>query len=65
MAQKFYQNYPIGEMHHNAKLCNDKVRVIRYMHLTWGVRIAHLSALFGVDRRTIRRAITREHWTHI
>lgn len=53
-----------GEKHHQAKLNNDKVRLIRQLRLE-GVSVAEMSRRLGVTANTVSRVIHKKSWTHV
>ncbi len=53
-----------GERHGIAKLNEAAVRQLRALHAT-GVRVTSLARMFGVSRRAIDFAVSRETWGHV
>ena len=56
---------PVGESNGGSKLTDIKVSAARAAHKDGGMSYAELGRYYGVSRRTMRRAITRETWSHI
>lgn len=50
---------PVKEMHHMAKLTNEDIRYIRFMHKS-GIRGADIARKFGVSRSHISRIVNLE-----
>jgi len=54
-----------GEGHKNAKLTDALVREIRRRYADGGVSHQALATLYGVSRKAVGRAVSREGWRHV
>lgn len=54
-----------GEGHHQAKLTEEQVRIIRRLSAQGGVSYAALGRRFGVSDVAIRLIVRRETWQHV
>jgi group I intron endonuclease len=54
-----------GSEHHNSKLSESQVRLIRKKYSPRTYSLSKLSKEFSVDRKTILRILQRKTWTHI
>jgi hypothetical protein len=54
-----------GEQSWNAVLTDKKVRSLRVLHHEYGMRVCWLAKQFGINPRTIHRAIYRRTWRHV
>lgn len=52
-----------GELHHNAKLTEGAVRMIRNAYR--GILPKYIGRIFGVDARTVRDVLNGESWAHL
>jgi hypothetical protein len=52
-----------GELHHNAKLDESAVRMIR--NAPRGILPEYLGRIFGVNARTVRDVLNGESWSHL
>lgn len=54
-----------GSQHGRAKLDEQKVVAARIAYHVEGVSISALARRYKVDRKTMRRVLNRETWTHV
>jgi hypothetical protein len=52
-----------GELHHNAKLDESAVKMIR--NAPRGILPEYLGRIFGVNARTVRDVLNGESWSHV
>lgn len=52
----------LGEEHHNAKLTQREVEIMRSLHLNHKVTYRALSESFGVSKRTVGSICRYERW---
>lgn len=54
----------IGSKNHNSKLCEDKVKFIRFMEKN-GFCMDSIADFFGISRPYIKDIINKRRWSHI
>lgn len=57
--------YTCGEANGNAKLTEDDVLMLRYLHGSGQARKCELEQTYPVNKYTIRNVLTRKRWGHI
>jgi hypothetical protein len=56
---------PRGQEHHGAKLTAKRVLAARLLYATGRYSFRRIARRFGVDHRTMSRAISGENWGHL
>jgi hypothetical protein len=56
---------PMGREVWNARLTDEAVRDMRALYAAGGVTQRELSVRYGVGRRTVGKALSREKWKHV
>lgn len=62
-SSKFRRKTPAkGELNGNAKLCQEKVAMIREERELYGTSLEKIAYMFGVSKRQVGRIVNRESW---
>lgn len=64
-ARRHPELIPRGEASRNAKLRNDDIRAIRYMHETGAMSMRRMASAFGVSESQVKRIAYRKSWSHL